>query len=165
MGDKWREMRFEDAIDINPPRKILRGEIAPHVSMDAVQPFTRMINHFEMKEFKGSGSRFKNGDTLMARITPCLENGKTVFISCLPDDVVGQGSTEFIVLSGKVGVSDNLFVYYLARDPGFRNYAIQHMEGSTGRQRVPASAIAKLKIKLPPLPEQKSYRLNTRCAG
>jgi type I restriction enzyme S subunit len=156
MGDKWREMIFEDAVNVNPPRKILRGEVAPHVSMDIVQPFTRTINYFEMKEFKGSGSRFQNGDTLLARITPCLENGKTAFISCLPDDTVGHGSTEFIVLSGKEGISDNLFVYYLSVEPAFRNYAIQQMEGSTGRQRVPAKALTKLSIDLPSLPEQKA---------
>lgn len=156
MRDKWREMRFEDAVDINPPRKISRGEVTPYVSMDIVQPFTLTIDIFEMKEFKGSGSRFQNGDTLLARITPCLENGKTAFVSRLPNSVIGHGSTEFIVLSGKDSISDNLFVYYLVRDPGFRSYAIQHMEGSTGRQRVPASAIAGLTIKVPPLPEQKA---------
>ena len=156
MGDNWREMIFEDAVDINLPRKILRGEVAPHISMDIVQPFNRTIDYFEMKEFKGSGSRFQNGDTLLARITPCLENGKTAFVSCLPDDAVGHGSTEFIVFSGKKGISDNLFVYYLSREPDFRNYAIQQMEGSTGRQRVPAKALSKLAINLPPLPEQKA---------
>ena len=92
----------------------------------------------------------------IARITPCLENGKTAFVCYLPEGIIGHGSTEFIVLSGKKGVSDDLFVYYLARDPEFRNYAIQHMEGSTGRQRVPANAIALLTIDLPPLPEQKA---------
>ena len=156
MGDRWKEMIFEDAVDINPPRKILRGEVAPHISMDIVQPFNRTINYFEMKEFRGSGSRFQNGDTLLARITPCLENGKTAFVSCLPDNAVGHGSTEFIVLSGKEGISDNLFVYYLSREPDFRNYAIQQMEGSTGRQRVPAKALSKLTINLPHLPEQKA---------
>lgn len=108
------------------------------------------------KEFKGSGLKFQNGDTLLARITPCLENGKTAFLSCLPEGTVGYGSTEFIVLSGKEGVSDNLFIYYLSREPEFRNYAIQQMEGSTGRQRVPAKALSKLAINLPPLHKQKT---------
>jgi type I restriction enzyme S subunit len=156
MGDRWTRMTLEDAIEINPSRTISRGAVAPHISMELLQPVTREICDFEMKEFKGSGSRFQNDDTLLARITPCLENGKTAFVSCLPDGAVGHGSTEFIVLSGKEGISDTLFVYYLARDPDFRNYAIQHMEGSTGRQRVPASAIVRLTIDLPPLPEQKA---------
>lgn len=156
MGDKWKMMLCEDAVAINPQRVISRGTIAPHISMDTLQPFTREISGFEMKKFKGSGSRFQNGDTLLARITPCLENGKTAFVSCLADDAVGHGSTEFIVLSGKKGISDNLFVYYLVKEPEFRNYAIQQMEGSTGRQRVPAKAIAKLKLNLPPLSEQKA---------
>lgn len=156
MGDRWTRMTLEDAIEINPSRTISRGAVAPHISMELLQPVTREIRDFEMKEFKGSGSRFQNDDTLLARITPCLENGKIAFVSCLPDGAVGHGSTEFIVLSGKEGISDTLFVYYLARDPDFRNYAIQYMEGSTGRQRVPASAIVRLTIDLPPLPEQKA---------
>src|SRR3972149_786179 len=152
----WRRMLLEDVIDVNPSRTIPRGKVAPHISMDALQPFTREIHSFELKEFSGSGSKFQNSDTLLARITPCLENGKTAFVCNLPEGIIGHGSTEFIVLSGKKGVSDDLFVYYLARDPEFRNYAIQHMEGSTGRQRVPANAIALLTIDLPPLPEQKA---------
>ncbi len=139
-------MTLEDAIEINPSRTISRGAVVPHISMELLQSVTREIRDFEMKEFKGAGSRVQNDDTLLARITPCLENGKTAFVSCLPDGAVGYGSTEFIVLSGKEGISDTLFVYYLAKDPDFRNYAIQHMEGSTGRQRVPASAIARLTI-------------------
>ncbi len=149
-------MFLEEAVEINPPRTISWGVIAPHISMDMLQPFTREIRSFEMKEFKGSGSKFQNGDTLLARITPCLENGKTAFLSCLPEGTVGHGSTEFIVLSGKEGVSDNLFIYYLSREPEFRNYAIQQMEGSTGRQRVPAKALSKLAINLPPLHKQKA---------
>ena len=149
-------MFLEEAVEINPPRSISRGAIAPHISMDTLQPFTREIHGFKMKEFKGSGSRFQNGDTLLARITPCLENGKTAFVSSLPEGTVGHGSTEFIVLSGKKGISDNLFIYYLSREPEFRNYAIQQMEGSTGRQRVPAKALSKLAINFPPLPEQKA---------
>jgi len=152
----WRRMLLEDVIDVNPSRTIPREKTAPHISMDALQPFTREIHSFELKEFSGSGSKFQNSDTLLARITPCLENGKTAFVCNLPEGIIGHGSTEFIVLSGKKGVSDDLFVYYLARDPEFRNYAIQHMEGSTGRQRVPANAIALLTIDLPPLPEQKA---------
>jgi type I restriction enzyme S subunit len=157
MGNRnWQRMLLEDAIDINPPRIISLGRVAPHISMDSLQPFTRGIRSFELKEFSGSGSKFQNNDTLLARITPCLENGKTAFVRSLSEGIVGHGSTEFIVLSGKKGISDNLFVYYLARKPEFRNYAIQQMEGSTGRQRVPAKAISKFPLYLPSLPEQRA---------
>ena len=72
------------------------------------------------REFTGSGTKFQNGDTLVARITPCLENGKTAFVTGLPDGVVAHGSTEYIVLVGKPNESDNLFAYYLSRSPDFR---------------------------------------------
>ncbi|MCL4852481.1 MAG: restriction endonuclease subunit S, partial [Bryobacteraceae bacterium] len=100
--------------------------------------------------------RFRDGDTLIARITPCLENGKTAYVTSLGDGVVGHGSTEFIVLSGREGVSDNLFAYYLARSDSFRAYAIGHMEGTSGRQRVPTDAIARFVVDLPPLDEQRA---------
>jgi type I restriction enzyme S subunit len=122
--------------------------------MESLIPFERKADGIRAREFSGSGARFRNGDTLLARITPCLENGKTAFVSELPEDVIGHGSTEFIVLSGREGRSDNLFIYYLARDPGLREFAVQLMEGSSGRQRVPASALGRLNIALPPLPEQ-----------
>jgi len=124
--------------------------------MDAIQPFDRRISEVTKREFRGSGSRFHNGDTLLARITPCLENGKTAYVDSLADREVAHGSTEFIVLSGIDGVSDNLFVYYMARHPIFRDFAIKRMEGTSGRQRVPAPALSKFKLNLPPLSEQRA---------
>ncbi|MEA1893786.1 MAG: restriction endonuclease subunit S [Euryarchaeota archaeon] len=106
--------------------------------------------------FKGSGSRFQNGDTLLARITPCLENGKTAHVNFLEDGEIAHGSTEFIVLSGIEGMTDNLFVYYLTRSPEFRDFAIVRMEGSSGRQRVPAPTLKRFTFACPPLPEQRA---------
>jgi type I restriction enzyme S subunit len=83
--------------------------------MQQVETANRSVNEIDHRAFKGSGARFQNGDTLLARITPCLENGKTAYVDFLDDEEVGHGSTEFIVLSGIEGVSDDLFVYYLAR--------------------------------------------------
>ncbi len=142
--------------EVNPSRVISRGDITPFIPMDALIENSRQVSQISYREYTGSGVKFINGDTLIARITPCLENGKTVFISNLDDDVIGHGSTEFIVLSGKAEISDNLYAYYLARSPDFRSYAISHMEGTSGRQRVPTSVIEKYLIKLPPLPEQRA---------
>jgi type I restriction enzyme S subunit len=103
-----------------------------------------------------SGSRFRDGDTLLARITPCLENGKTAQVSGLGTGQIGWGSTEFIVLRERVGKSDNRFVYYLARSPEFREFAIRQMIGSSGRQRVQLDALAEFKVLLPPLAEQRA---------
>lgn len=147
-------MILEDAIQINPHRNLPKTTIAPCVAMGDLAPFQRKIEAIRTREYKGSGSRFRNGDTLLARITPCLENGKTAFISELPVGTIAYGSTEFIVLSGREGLSDNLFVYYLARNPNFRIFATQLMEGTSGRQRVPAHALARFNVELPPLPEQ-----------
>lgn len=92
-----------------------------------------------MKPFTG-GMRFANGDTLLARITPCLENGKTAFIDFLNEDEVAFGSTEYIVLAPKEGIPAE-FLYCLARYPAFVDYAIKNMNGSSGRQRVSAETI------------------------
>lgn len=91
---------------------------------------------------------------MVARITPCLENGKTALVDGLPDGVTAHGSTEYIVISGKHGVSDSRFAYYLARSPEFRRYAIARMEGTSGRQRVPTSAIERYQVGIPTLREQ-----------
>ena len=97
----------------------------------------------------------RNGDTLIARITPCLENGKTAFVSELKKGEIAHGSTEYIVLSGKDGETDSLFGYYLARSPEFRRYVIGHMEGTSGRQRVFVSN-RKFAITLPGFKEQRA---------
>lgn len=156
MGSEWKILTLEEAITINPHRILPKGTEAPFIAMEDLLPAQRLVKAKQMREYIGSGSRFMNGDTLFARITPCLENGKTAFVSGMPHDVIGHGSTEFVVMSGKEGISDNLFVYYLVRDPNFRSYAIQRMEGTSGRQRVPISALSRLTVDLPPLPEQRA---------
>jgi len=156
MGNKWRACRLGDVFGINPARPLKRGSITPFIPMEALPPHARAVERIASREYTGSGMRFRNGDTLIARITPCLENGKTAFVSGLQDGEVAHGSTEYIVLAGKDGQSDSLFGYYLARTPEFRRYAIGHMEGTSGRQRVPATAIEKYHIALPPLAEQRA---------
>lgn len=154
MTSKWRKTLVGDAFEVNPARPLKRGSVAPFIPMDALPQHARAIERIESREYTGSGTRFRNGDTLIARITPCLENGKTAFVSGLQEDEVAHGSTEYIVLGGKEDETNSLFGYYLARSPEFRRYAIGHMEGTSGRQRVPSSAIEKYAITLPPLEEQ-----------
>ena len=153
-NDCWNLVRLGDVVKINPQRTLSRTKEAFHVAMRDIEVFRREITSHSCKEFRGSGARFQNGDTLLARITPCLENGKTVYVNCLEPNKVGHGSTEFIVLSGVEGKTDNLFVYYLARDPNFRAFAIHSMQGSTGRQRVMADSINSFEFALPPIEEQ-----------
>ncbi len=122
--------------------------------MEHLQPFTRAISGYELAVYSG-GSKFRNGDTLMARITPCLENGKTAYVSFLDNGEVGFGSTEYIVFRSIEGVTDSKFVYYFVTSPWFRNIAIKSMVGSSGRQRVQQSVLENLEVNIPPLEEQK----------
>ena len=152
---RWNLAKLGDVVTINPQRKLTKTKEAFHVTMRDIEVFTREITSHSYKKFSGSGTRFQNGDTLFARITPCLENGKTAYVNCLKPNQVGHGSTEFIVLSGVKNQTDNLFVYYLARDPNLRTFAIHSMQGSTGRQRVMADSLRSFELTLPPIEEQR----------
>ena len=132
----WKVVKVEDAIFINPRTTVPREGEKPFVSMGAVPHNTMLIDVAATEMRAGnSGSKFKNGDTIFARITPCLENGKTAFVEFLPTpEAVAFGSTEFIVLRSKTVCPE--FVYLLARSDAFRDNAIKSMSGATGRQRV-----------------------------
>ena len=151
---KWHSYKLSDVVRFNPSERLLKGEIAKKVPMDLLQPYTRGISGFEMASYTG-GSKFRNGDTLMARITPCLENGKTAYVSMLDEDEVGFGSTEYIVFRNIEGITDNKFVYYFVTSPWFRDIAVKSMVGSSGRQRVQQAILENLVVNLPPLAEQK----------
>ena len=153
MSSEWKNTSFEESIEINPPYSLKRGWQSKKIAMSNLTPFLRRPN-YEIARFKG-GSKFKNGDTLVARITPCLENGKTCYVDILSHDEVGFGSTEFIVLRGKPGITDNKYVYYLATWPEFRSMAIKSMTGTSGRQRVQIDALAKWHFRIPKISEQK----------
>jgi len=151
----WNEMKLDDAVIINPKITLQKGCLYKYVSMSNLLPFTKKINNYILKEYTGGGAKFTNGDTLFARITPCLENGKTAFVDILEEKEYGFGSTEFIVIRGRKGITENHFVYYLFLSPKIRTKAIQLMSGSSGRQRVQVDALKLIKIKIPPLDEQK----------
>lgn len=125
---------LEKYIETNPKISLKKGTITKHVEMSRLRVDSMVIEGYEEKEFNG-GSKFNNLDTLLARITPCLENGKTAFVNCLNKDEIGTGSTEFIVMRAKKDISP-YWVYCVARDKEFRKYAISSMVGSSGRQRV-----------------------------
>lgn len=151
----WEKICFSEAVEINPKRELKKGNIAKFVSMADIQPFTRKISNYTLREFKG-GSKFKNNDTLFARITPSLENGKTAFVDILVDNEIGFGSTEFIILTAKEGKTDSYFVYYLSKNPEIRNIAIKSMTGTSGRQRVENDVFNNIIIYLPKIREQKA---------
>ena len=155
MENEWSKVKLVDIIQFNPKESIKKGEIAKKVAMEKLEPFTRKISGFEEAKFT-SGTKFRNGDTLLARITPCLENGKTAQVDILDKDEIGFGSTEYIVLREKLGITDKDFIYYLSISPEFRNVAIKAMNGSSGRQRVQKDVLENSEFLLPPLDEQKA---------
>lgn len=146
--------KFADIAEFNPKESIKKGTIAKKVSMDQLQPFCRDIHSYMLESFNG-GAKFRNGDTIMARITPCLENGKTAKVNILDDGEIGFGSTEYIVFRAKDEISDENYLYYLVCSPLVRNAAIKSMVGSSGRQRVQIDVLKNIEIDLPSINEQK----------
>ncbi len=135
---------ISDIADLNPKRALTKNQIAKCIDMAQLSTTGAFPDGWVDKPFKG-GMRFANGDTLLARITPCLENGKTAFIDFLNEGEVAFGSTEYIVLSPKEGIPPE-FLYCLARYPAFVDYAVKNMNGSSGRQRVSAETIGQYSL-------------------
>lgn len=153
MKYEWTKKKLSDIADFNPRETIKKGAIAKKIPMDVLRPFYRDIPYYVEECFSG-GTKFRNGDTIMARITPCLENGKTAQVSILNDGEVGFGSTEYIVFRAKEGIADKDYLYYLVCSPEVREPAIKSMVGSSGRQRVQTDVVKNLEIDVPPLVEQ-----------
>lgn len=146
--------KLADIAEFNPKESLKKGTVAKKVAMDQLQPFCRDILSYTLEPFNG-GTKFRNGDTIMARITPCLENGKTAKVAILDDGETGFGSTEYIVFRAKAGISDEEYLYYLICSPLVRDAAIKSMVGSSGRQRVQIDVVQNLEIDLPSITEQR----------
>ncbi len=155
MTGEWQELPFIEAVVVNPEVSLRRGVEYPFVDMQAVDPSSRCVHPAEQRTYRGGGSRFLAGDTIMARITPCLENGK-IGRYCGPAQSPAHGSTEFIVIRGRDGVTDSAYAFYLTKWEGVRGYAISQMTGTSGRQRVPTEALAHVLVPVPSLPDQRA---------
>ncbi len=162
MASEWRKCKLHDVISFNPSEKLPKGTIAKKISMDVLHPFSRDIPAYTIEAYSG-GAKFRNGDTIMARITPCLENGKTALVNILDNNEVAFGSTEYIVMRAIPGVSDPNFIYYLATSPLVRNPAIKSMVGSSGRQRVQQNVLELLELPIPPLYDQQVIASTLKC--
>ena len=145
--------KLVDFAMINPVVRLERDKEYPFLDMSEVKALTRIPELNNRKVFTGSGSKFEKGDTLFARITPCLENGKITRVLNL--NTPAFGSTEFIVLRGKDGISDNDFIYYLTQTYKLRKKAEQSMIGASGCQRVDRVAFENIPVTFPNLPTQK----------
>ena len=146
----WEVVPLPEVIEVNPPRSLRRKEVAPYLDMANMPTRGHAPDAITNRPF-GSGMRFTNGDTLVARITPCLENGKTAYVDFLPPDRIGWGSTEYIVMRPMPPLP-NEFAYCLARSARFREFAIQNMTGTSGRQCIPAKALSQFLLPSPPEP-------------
>lgn len=143
----WRLAPLSDAFEINPTRKLKKGELAPYLDMASVGTQGHSVSGTVQREM-GSGTKFINGDTLLARITPCLENGKTAFVDGLPEGQTGWGSTEFVVLRPKAPLPV-YYAYLLCRHTAFRDFAIQSMSGTSGRQRIQNDVLGRYSVVVP----------------
>ena len=152
----WWVKGLGELVELNPREPMKRGTVVPYLDMAALATSGPSPDEAVLREFK-SGTRFRNGDTLLARITPCLENGKTAFVQSLPGGTVGWGSTEFIVMRA-IPPGPPEYTYLLARHAAFREHAIQSMTGTSGRQRVQVNALAPYMLPFPPVDVWANFR-------
>lgn len=151
---EFKEQQLKNILEINPRMTLKKGTVTKKIAMEHLTEYVKQVKGYELSEFK-SGSKFKNKDTLVARITPCLENGKTAYVDILADDEVAFGSTEFFVVRAKENKGDPQFIYYLMRHPKVRDATIKSMTGTSGRQRAQKEAILEYSMSLPNIFDQK----------
>ena len=143
----WHSANLADAYEINPQRKLKKGIVAPYLEMASVPTAGHCVDLVVQREM-GSGSKFQNGDTLLARITPCLENGKSAFVDFLDEGETAWGSTEFLVLRPKAPLPE-YHAYLLCRHQPFREFAVQSMSGTSGRQRIQNDVLGRYCLAVP----------------
>jgi len=151
----WRKVKLGEVAILNPPVHLEKGEKYPFVSMEQVEIGKKYISLSEIREYKGGGTKFRDGDILFARITPSLEHGKCGVVKLKGEKKVGFGSTEFFVFRGKENITYTDYLYYLSKTHELRQTAINSMVGVSGRQRARIDAIVNYEFHLPPLNEQK----------
>lgn len=149
----WKKYKLFEIAEFNPIETIKKGQLAKKIAMEKLIPYCKQIPSFERCKYNG-GTKFRNGDTIMARITPCLENGKISKVTILNDNEIGFGSTEYIVFRAIENLSNPDFLYYLITSSLVREPAIKSMVGSSGRQRVQIDVVKNIEIGIPPLETQ-----------
>lgn len=152
--------RLKDFIKLNPRETLKKGIQARKIALEDIETHTRDIFSWKYEEYSG-GAKFRNNDTLLVRITPSLENGKTAFVNMLKKNEVAFGSTEYYVLRPLTNKMDPYYLYYLSISNRFRKVTINSMTGTSGRQRVQKEAVLSYECDIPSLSDQKiiAYRL------
>lgn len=155
-------IQLSDYIVLNPKISIPKNSVVKYIEMSDLSLSGSSISHFIDRPFN-SGSKFQRMDTLLARITPCLENGKTGLVDFMEENEVGFGSTEFIVMRPKINISP-FYVYFIARDTSFREHAIRSMVGTSGRQRVQTEMLNDFMLnKIDPEKMKKFHQFSESC--
>ena len=148
-----KKVKLGEMVQFNPTESIKKDTLAKKISMGKLLPHNKYIVGYDYVNYS-AGPKFRNKDTLLAKITPCLENGKTAFVDILNVNEVAFGSSEFIVLRAIKNATDANYIYYLARSPIFRERAIGCMEGTSGRKRVNDKTLQNEYFSFPDLPTQ-----------
>ncbi len=147
LPEGWNNIPLSEAVSVNPTTRVSNKQESPFVPMRSLSTNSMVVDDIEFRTPSG-GAKFINGDTLVARITPCLENGKTGFVNFLKDGEVATGSTEFIVLRETLNIN-RYFIYCMSRSEYFRELSIRSMAGSDGRQRVNPKIYNKMMLLIP----------------
>ncbi|MCX6250555.1 MAG: restriction endonuclease subunit S [Bacteroidetes bacterium] len=150
---KWEKIPFSELVEFPPKVSLEKNELYDNIPMDVVDGGIKYVQEINQRVYTGGGAKFANGDTIFARITPCLENGKISKVKGLEKEV-GFGSTEFFVFRAKENISDPDFIYYLAKTDLVRQPAIKSMVGASGRQRADKGVVEQIKVPKIPLPTQ-----------
>ena len=151
----WQLKKFKDVVQFPPKISLVKGRSYSFIPMEQINSSYKYVSANQEKIWKGSGgAKFENGDTLFARITPCLQNGKISQVKELKN-AIGFGSTEYFIFRGLNNISNSDFIYYLSQTYEFRSYAIGSMVGASGRQRADATFVGNYEFLLPPLSTQR----------
>jgi len=151
---QWEAKALKDIALINPEDMIIAGPTAKQVNMDKLKPHNKVINGFEWVEFSGKGSKFRNKDILVPKISSALEGGKAALVNILDEGEIGIGSNWFIVLRAIENVSDPDFLYYLVKTPWFMELAIKTLEGSSQSRYLNVNTLTAYEFFIPEYEEQ-----------
>ena len=150
----WKTIAFSELVEFPPKISLEKDELYDNIPMDVVDGGIKYVQEINQRIYTGGGAKFGNGDTIFARITPCLENGKIAKVKGLEKEV-GFGSTEFFVFRAIENISDPDFIYYLAKTDLVRQPAIKSMVGASGRQRADKGVVEQIKVPNIPLLTQR----------
>lgn len=156
----WEEKEISSVAKVSPVKSEIKeapdDQKVSFVPMSAVSEISQSIETQEIRtlgDVRKGYTYFKKGDVILAKVTPCMENGKIAHTENLEHEI-GFGSSEFHVIRADKEKVLSKFIYQILRTKEFRQEAETKMTGTSGLRRVPKEFVEKYKIPLPPLSEQ-----------